>query len=189
VNYQELLEMSRTRKRKLANNTYLVVNDDGSFGVRLHSTQVLVFHPDGRVVLNSGGWQTPTTKERMNTFGLQGIYHPERGEWVGRVSVWQQSRRWYVTTPTGTFEYADGLTVFPDGSTDGEVADPDADARARRRELRAERARQPMRNPWGVHAARETDAELRERLRRETPDFAEPLAPASDKVPTLRWHS
>jgi hypothetical protein len=34
--------------------------------VRFHSTVILSFRPDGSVVVNTGGWQTVTTKARLN---------------------------------------------------------------------------------------------------------------------------
>ena len=37
-------ELAKTKKRKLDNNTYLVVRDDGGFGIRLHETEVDIPH-------------------------------------------------------------------------------------------------------------------------------------------------
>lgn len=37
-------------------------------GVRLHETVVVAYLPDGRYVLNTGGWNTATTKDRINSF-------------------------------------------------------------------------------------------------------------------------
>lgn len=65
--YKELKELSKTRKRKLGNNTYLVVRDDGGLGVRLHNTEVVIHYKD-KIILNSGGWYSVTTKARMNEY-------------------------------------------------------------------------------------------------------------------------
>jgi len=65
--YEQLHELAQTRKRKLGNNTYLVVRDDNGYGIRLHNTEVVIHYKD-RIVLNSGGWQTVTTKARMNEY-------------------------------------------------------------------------------------------------------------------------
>lgn len=62
---QSIFETSR--KRKLTGNTYLEKNNDGSYAIRLHSTQIIKFYPD-KTVLDSGGWRTVTTKERINRF-------------------------------------------------------------------------------------------------------------------------
>jgi hypothetical protein len=71
--YKELKELSKTRKRKLANNTYLVVRDDGGFGIRLHYTEVVIHYKD-KIVLNTDGWFTNTTKSRINEFSPFNVY-------------------------------------------------------------------------------------------------------------------
>lgn len=99
-----------TRRRKLANNTYLERIDDPnggrpSYAVRLHRTNVVTYHPDGSIVLDSGGWQTVTTKARMNA------HTPPA------VSVWQDRHEWYVGVRVSSREdgqrwnYADGFTL------------------------------------------------------------------------------
>ena len=74
--YNELHKLAQTRKRKLSNNTYLVVRDDGGYGVKLHDTEVVIHYKD-KIVLNSGGWRTVTTKERMNSFSPFCVYQKD----------------------------------------------------------------------------------------------------------------
>jgi len=65
--YTETREALNDRdSRKIANNTTLVDLGDGSIGLRLHSTCVVTFNADGSLVLATGGWQTVTTKDRIN---------------------------------------------------------------------------------------------------------------------------
>lgn len=66
--YQDAMEIigNRTQK-KVANNTYLVALPD-SIGVRLHDTIVVQLYANGQVSFNSGGYQTSTTKNRMQRF-------------------------------------------------------------------------------------------------------------------------
>lgn len=71
--YKQFKELSKTRKRKLNNNTYLVVRDDGGFGIRLHDTEVVIHYKD-KIVLDTGGWYTVTTKARMNEYAPHKIY-------------------------------------------------------------------------------------------------------------------
>ena len=71
--YNELHELAQTRKRKLGNNTYLVVRGDGGYGIRLHDTEVVIHYED-RIVLDSGGYKTVTTKSRMNDYSPHMIY-------------------------------------------------------------------------------------------------------------------
>ena len=131
TNFEDCKALAETRRRKLANNTYLECNDDGSFGIRLHSTQVVVYHEDGRIVLDSGGWQTVTTKARMNSFS--------------NASLWQDKGIWYVSGPyaaspggdwrarqANASTFADGITFFPDGTVTGEGEDPKAQQKERK---------------------------------------------------------
>jgi len=83
--YTDCEELARTRKRKLGHNTYLEVPEiDGDpFAIRFHATRIVTFYSDGRVVLNSGGWLSSTTKERMNRYLPVGAGYisQDRGEW------------------------------------------------------------------------------------------------------------
>jgi hypothetical protein len=40
----------------------------------LHSTDIITFRKDGTIVANTGGWQTVTTKARLNEYLPVGIY-------------------------------------------------------------------------------------------------------------------
>lgn len=65
-------------------------------------TAVVTFKPDGAVVLNSGGWETATTKSRINQY----IPDPWR--------VWQEDWTWYVGDPRSDEEqqvFFDGCVV------------------------------------------------------------------------------
>ena len=89
----------RGRKRptkKLKNNTYLVRLDSETIGVQLHQTIVVKIHNDGTYTLNSGGWQTVTTKQRINE------YSPVR--------VNQRKYQWYVGDEEIPFK--DGIRVI-----------------------------------------------------------------------------
>lgn len=103
--FKEFLELSKTRKRKLANNTYLVVRDDGGLGIKLHATEIVIFYND-RIELNSGGYQTVTTKERMNRFT--------------QFSITQKNFIWYVDG----LPFKDGITFYNDGRIEGVGVDP-----------------------------------------------------------------
>lgn len=85
--------------RKVANNTYLIRRDEDSIGVVLHFTTVVLIHRDGTYTLNSGGYRTHTTKDRLNTFSP--------------AQVFQSQYRWYVGRCTcgGAHEYFDGIKV------------------------------------------------------------------------------
>jgi len=68
--YQEARALLNGRAtKKLANNTYARVLDDGSVAIALHGTDVVTWEPDGKCILRSGGWNTSTTRDRIQTYG------------------------------------------------------------------------------------------------------------------------
>ena len=82
MNYKEANELliGRCRNsRKLANNTYLHRNGE-DICVRLHNTDVVTFKPNGEAILDSGGWKTVTTKERINKYSPVGVFQ-NKGQW------------------------------------------------------------------------------------------------------------
>lgn len=50
----------------IGNNTILRYDGPDAFAVRLHATNVLTFTADGWTIIRSGGWETPTTSDRIN---------------------------------------------------------------------------------------------------------------------------
>lgn len=85
-NYQEAEARLTGRcklSRKLENNTYLERRTPSTIAIRLHQTDVVTYHSDGSCILNTGGWRTTTTKDRLNK------YSP--------VYIWQENSIWYVS--------------------------------------------------------------------------------------------
>lgn len=75
-----LISKKRDNRKKLQNNTWLEKLEDGTFGVRLHDTYVVKIKPDGTYILNTGGWKTAMTKQRINDYSPARIFQ-ERGNW------------------------------------------------------------------------------------------------------------
>jgi hypothetical protein len=98
MTHDEAVKMVRgkTNKntRKVGNNTYAEILPDGSVGIALHGTTVVRIHPDNSATLNTGGWYTSTTKDRINQ------YSPVR--------VYQRKGQWYLESGE---EYEDGVVV------------------------------------------------------------------------------
>jgi hypothetical protein len=67
--------------------------DADSIGILLHQTYVVTYHRDGRIILNSGGWRTVTTKARINEFSP--------------ASVHQKDFAWYLNGE----DFEDGVNV------------------------------------------------------------------------------
>ena len=86
--------------RKLANNTWLEDNGNGGLLVRLHNTVILTFpaHPSDIFSVNSGGYRSTTTKQRLNAL-LPGGY-----------GVYQKNFEWFMVTPNGEEPFQDHAT-------------------------------------------------------------------------------
>jgi len=75
--------------KKIGNNTFEVIYKDGCKAYRLHRTDVVTYRPDGACILNTDGWQTRTTKDRMNQHSPVIVYQKNYtwwvdGEWEGK---------------------------------------------------------------------------------------------------------
>lgn len=94
MNYSHFDQLlgKRTTK-KLANNTYAIRRDE-NISIRLHATDIITYFPGGGFQLNSGGYQTATTKERINRFSP--------------IRITQKDFTWYL--PGGEL-FRDGLTI------------------------------------------------------------------------------
>lgn len=67
--YKHALGFLKNRSsRKVGNNTYARKTEAGEVIVRLHNTDILTFFPNGRVIVNTGGYRSNTTKSRINEF-------------------------------------------------------------------------------------------------------------------------
>ena len=90
MTYREIVKLihgkTNRSNRKIGNNTYAKIEDDDSVSIRLHGTDVLRFYPNGLVKLNSGGWRTTTTKQRINKYSPIGVF--------------QKNFQWYLDNGT-----------------------------------------------------------------------------------------
>jgi len=89
---------NRANGKPVANNTRLYAHL-GSFALRLHNTDILLIYPEGWQI-NSGGYHTVTTKQRLNDFGPVGIS--------------QRDFTWYVGTADGDVPFCDWMFVDMD---------------------------------------------------------------------------
>ena len=67
-------------QRKVGNNTYAYIQHDGSVAIELHGTKVVVIYPNGLYKLNTNGWRTSTTKDRINKYSPVRVYQ-KNYEW------------------------------------------------------------------------------------------------------------
>jgi hypothetical protein len=83
-------------------NTVEYIKPDGVKVIRLHRTDILTFPKRGGVILNSDGWKTVTTKERMNSY---------QGECV----IVQDKGVWYITTSLDPYQSKNSRIPYFDG--------------------------------------------------------------------------
>lgn len=101
MTHAEAVKMVRGKRnadrRKVGNNTYAEILHDGTVAIKLHNTYVVKINPNGTYTLNSGGWQTHTTKDRINQ------YNPKR--------VYQRDFQWYISMNGKEYPFMDGMVV------------------------------------------------------------------------------
>lgn len=85
------------KKRKIGNNTYLEQIDE-VFVIRLHNTDIIKIYPDETQVIQTGGYRTATTKNRINEYSFVGIS--------------QKNYSWYLQNGE---EFFDGIRVSRTG--------------------------------------------------------------------------
>ena len=99
-------------------NTVESMRINGDRVIRLHLTDIITFKPSGDIRLDSRGWQTVTTKERMNKFLPKGwgIYQEK--------NIWYLSKGEYWSDPDRKrWVYQNGITILGTGGVSG--AGPD----------------------------------------------------------------
>lgn len=81
--WQAFIKAGRAKTiRTTANNTTARILDNGDVAIKLHNTDIVTVTTKDTYILNSGGWLTSTTKERINR------YSP--------ASISQKSGVWYM---------------------------------------------------------------------------------------------
>lgn len=117
MNYSELKQMIEESRSHQANHAWLkksrlqvsaLLLSNGDIAVRLVDSNIMVFHPNGWVTLDTCGWQTATTKARMNDYLPKGwgIYQ-EKGIWYLSTGYWNDPDR-------KVYAFNDGLTFNPE---------------------------------------------------------------------------
>ena len=73
-----------------------------TISVTYHDTEIVKVEFGKQITLRSGGWETATTKRRMNQAAA---------EFDLDFQVWQELRKWYVAWKGKTIEFEDGMTL------------------------------------------------------------------------------
>ena len=91
--------------------TKVAVDSEGVLRVTYHGTHVVTVYPEGRIVLNTGGYFTATTRTRMNQASSQfnlGFH------------VYQRNYYWFVDVDGHTLKFDKREFVIRNGSSTGE---------------------------------------------------------------------
>ena len=149
----KVMRSGRNGSRKLQNHTYMKRIDEHTVGVLLHDTYVVKLHDDGSTSLDSGGWHTMTTKDRINAYLPPNVQvGSDHGIWSVYTapieSIVRHEKKAYIDgvwTDTGTYsEYTPwdarkNVHRFFDGiriAADGTIVNP------RRAEMEAQQERE-----------------------------------------------
>lgn len=104
--------------KRLENNTFEVTYSNGNKAIRYHHTDIITYHPNGDIVLNTDEYLTSTTKERMG-------YLIDKG-----YRITQENKIWYLWKTPKTREqwqkwiYKDEMVIHADGTVTGNGTDP-----------------------------------------------------------------
>ena len=87
MTYGQAANIFATAKNKalgkpIGHNTRLIKIAD-AYGIMYHNTVVVYIYSNGHYELNNGGWNTSTTKLRMNEYSPISIFSV-KGEWYAR---------------------------------------------------------------------------------------------------------
>ena len=95
---ERMWALRKTRVKKIAHRTILYQIDSGTYGIKYHDTTVVKIHRNDTYTLNSGGFLTPTTKKRINT------YSPGR--------IFQKDWKWYIfSSVNGPQPFSDNCVI------------------------------------------------------------------------------
>jgi len=97
-----LKEAGIVSSKLVANNTRLTIFVNGDKVLKLHDTDIIKWVGD-KIILSSGGWQTRTTKDRLNG-------------WLNRYNttnyyIYQKKGNWYIKDGEKVLEFFDGIEL------------------------------------------------------------------------------
>ena len=94
-NYQYLLDiLGNSETKKLAHNTYIVKREN-CVAVTYHGNTIILVNPDNSAIIRNAGYETVTTKARLNQFTPNGV------------TIWQNDWTWYIQDSMGVVETFD----------------------------------------------------------------------------------
>lgn len=119
-NYNQLLDFLGERDHRTvpsirATAVHIAPREENTgmhdIAVSYHGTKVVTAHADGTFTLNSGGYRTPTTKDRINEYSPARVWQ-ERGVWYLAGRNQDGSLDW---SKAGRVKFFDGIRVDASG--------------------------------------------------------------------------
>lgn len=99
--------------RKIGNNTILYRQNGGDIAVRYHYTDIIIYHSNDTITINTGGWWTVTTLQRINHISPASIgtaYKSQRHPY----EIQRGSRVFH--TKYGMYPYKDMTVIDTEGT-------------------------------------------------------------------------
>jgi hypothetical protein len=126
---REYLDKGKNRKntmdRPIANNTRVVQLDDGTIGIKFHNTYIIKYysnvlhgvkvHEGDSIQLNTGGWKTVTTRDRMNRFCPLNIWTEKNVMYVSEFSWYRIHKNKEKEIKSKVYHFQDRMWFNPDG--------------------------------------------------------------------------
>lgn len=113
----EMLDAIKTpvvKSRMVARNTIEYETDIGDVVTRLHDTDIVRTRPEGTVYLDTGGWNTKTTRARINEALPRGI------------SVHTHSGQTYIKTFRNAYPFTQTVRIGPRGGVTTDIQSGEA---------------------------------------------------------------
>jgi hypothetical protein len=121
-----------TDKLLVGPNAEVYRGDDETIILRLHSTEIVTFYPDGRCRITMGAWNTPLTKHWVDQVpSIGSIYNVKPNKWTPSITMYGR---------VNPVKYHNGMMVDAEGTFIGTPPSltknvPNAEALALRKQL------------------------------------------------------
>lgn len=89
------------RMNRIGKGNTTIKTENGKTTVRYHATDVVTFDKR-RIILNSGGWYTKSTKDRLNQTAAQ---------FALGFHVYQEANEWHVSYKGESVDFFDGMVL------------------------------------------------------------------------------
>ena len=105
-------ELGDQEEVKIGNNTWVVRLDDTSVAIRHWRTNIITYYKNGDIIVDTNGWWTTTTKQRLNVFLPYNM------------SVHTGKRCNILSKADKDYEYTDGILIDGSGKVHAEIVPP-----------------------------------------------------------------